>query len=137
MKVWHEVVSEHSMNLRMIGVFKEVQDADKAKEVIEKFTKYAKDKEGELNESTKRYDKTLIDLMEKYRVYSIGPNEMEQFIYNVSVEVDGSNVVITTDESEVSAFMKILIYKGAKVEVYSAHNYPETTEDNIRDKSSE
>lgn len=130
MKIWHEVVSEHSMNLRMIGVFKNVQDADKAKDVIEKFTEYALESEGDLNESTSRYGKPLLDLMEKFRVYSIRPGEMEQFMYDVHVDVDGSNVVITTDESEVSAFMKILIDKGAKVEIYSAHDYPEATADN-------
>jgi hypothetical protein len=37
----------------------------------------------------------------------------------------GAKVVINTDEIEVSAFLKLLIDNGAKVEVYSAHDYPD------------
>lgn len=35
-------------------------------------------------------------------------------------------MILTTDESEVSAFLKVMIQKEAKVEVYSAHDYPDT-----------
>jgi hypothetical protein len=54
---------------------------------------------------------------------------MEQFMFDVSVDIKGSKVVITTDESEVSAFIKVLLDKGAKVEIYSSHDYPEVAED--------
>ena len=34
-------------------------------------------------------------------------------------------VIIMTDEVDVSALLKLLLDRGAKVEVYSAHDYPE------------
>ncbi len=35
-------------------------------------------------------------------------------------------IILTTNESEVSAFFKLMIEKGAKVEIYSANDYPDT-----------
>jgi hypothetical protein len=129
MKIWHESVSEHSMKLVMIGSFKEVQDADKAKEVIDRFTSYAIEKEHVLGEDIDRFDKSMLSLMESVKIYTLRPAELEQFMYDVHVEVEGSKVVINTDESEISAFMKILIDKGARVEVYSAHDHPDVSKD--------
>ena len=53
------------------------------------------------------------------------PAELEQFAYDVTVEVEDSQIVVTTDEIDVSAFLTVLIEKGARVEVYSAYAYPE------------
>jgi len=39
--------------------------------------------------------------------------------------VEGDKIILTTEESEVSAFFKLMIIKGAKVEIYSAHDYPD------------
>ena len=36
--------------------------------------------------------------------------------------VDPNTLVITTDESDVGAFIKIMTDGGAKIEVYSAHD---------------
>jgi hypothetical protein len=44
----------------------------------------------------------------------------------VRVETKGNDIVLTTEEIEVSAFLKVLIDHGARVEVYSAHDYPDT-----------
>ncbi len=95
----------------------------------DKFTSYAIDNEDALSEYTNRFDKSMYDLMESVKVYTLRPAEIEQFTYDVRVDVEGSKVVINTDESEVSAFMKILIDKGARVEVYSAHDYPDISKD--------
>jgi hypothetical protein len=69
----------------------------------------------------------MLDFFTNAKVHSIGAAELEQFHYDVHVEHKGNTVTLTTDESEVSAFLKLLIEKGAKVEVYSAHDYPDTT----------
>ena len=66
------------------------------------------------------------DLFKRVDVYSISPAELGQFSYDVSVSVESDHLVVTTDEIDVSAFLKVLLDKGARVEVYSAHDYPET-----------
>jgi hypothetical protein len=53
---------------------------------------------------------------------------LAQFRYDINSERKNDQIVITTDELEVSAFLKLLIDKGARVEMYSAHDYPNTNE---------
>jgi len=33
---------------------------------------------------------------------------------------------LTTEEFDISAFLKVMFSEGARIEVYSAHNYPDT-----------
>jgi hypothetical protein len=53
-------------------------------------------------------------------------SELEQFVYEVSVKLDNNKVVVTTDEIEISGFFKVLFDHGARVEIYSAHQYRDT-----------
>jgi hypothetical protein len=127
-KVWVGYGSEHSMNLVMIGQFKDVTDAAKAKEIIDWLTEQvsADVKAGELQvgASPDRLTSRMIDLFKRVEIYDLGPKEVEQFAYDVRVKLEGDKVVITTDESDVSAFLKVLLHKDARVEVFSAHAYP-------------
>jgi hypothetical protein len=128
MKIWYGYGSEHSMNLVMIGRFKDASDAVKTKEVIERLSEQVDaDVEAglmEIGEVTDRYTDGMLDLLGRLNVH-LGPAELEQFAYDVTVEVEDSQVLVTTDEIDVSAFLKVLIENGARVEVYSAHYYPE------------
>lgn len=130
MKVWYGYGSEHSMNLVMIGRFKEARDAKKVEQLIEKISKqlHAESDQYERSDNPEdhRFTKAMSELLRSEEIYSIGPTELEQFIYDAHVEIDGNELVITTDESDVSAFLKILLEHGARVEVYSAHKYPGT-----------
>ncbi len=129
MKIWYSYGSEHSMNLVMIGSFKEVADAEEAKMLIDELAEQARKEpmrsyDDVPNEA--RFSKEILDFFRNTKVHSIGPAELEQFNYEVHVEQNGNTLVMTTDESEISAFLKLLIEKGARVEVYSAHDYPYT-----------
>jgi hypothetical protein len=128
MKVWYGHASEHSMNLVMIGNFKNARDASTAKEIIEWLTKQVEtdDKAGlmESGGRTDHFTDGMLDLLRKVSIHSLGPAEMEQFSYDVTVKVDDEKLIMTTDEVDVSAFLKVLLDKGARVEVYSAHDYP-------------
>ena len=48
-------------------------------------------------------------------VASIGPQEIEQFAYDVNVEINGSDLVLTTEEFDISAFLKVMFLKGARI----------------------
>lgn len=71
-----------------------------------------------------RFSKEMLDLFRNAKLHSIGPAELEQFHYDFHVDQKGNTLILTTDESEISAFLKLLIDRGAKVEIYSAHDYP-------------
>ena len=131
MKVWRGYGSEHSMNLVMIGRFKDAGDATKAKEVIDQITEQVGvDIEAdhiEVGEQTDRYSDDMLTLLGSgVNVHGINPAELEQFAYDVSVEVEDDKVLVTTEEIDVSAFLKVLLDKGARVEVYSAHHHSGT-----------
>jgi hypothetical protein len=123
MKIWNSYGSEHSANLVMIGQFKDMASAEEAKHIIDEITDFIS--AGDENyEKADRYPDGMLKLLEKVKLHSVGPAELDQFRYDIRSEVKGDKVVITTDEIEISAFLKLLIDKGARVEVYSAHDYP-------------
>jgi len=130
MKVWYVFGSEHSANLVMIGRFKEVGGATKAKEIIDSLAEQVRtDEEAgliKIGELADRYTDGMLNLLQKVNVHSIGPVELAQFAYDVSIGVENNEIVLTTDEIDVSAFLKVLLDKGARVEVYSAHDYPDS-----------
>lgn len=130
MKVWNQFGSEHSANLVMIGHFKDVSDAVRAKEVIDELTEKVSECEEkgiiEVGGRSESYGQDLLDFLSSRNIMTIGPRELEQFLYDVKVELEGEKIVVTTDEVDVSAFLKLLIDQNARIEVYSAHAYPDT-----------
>lgn len=130
MKVWSVFGSEHSANLVMIGRFKEVGGATKAKEIIDSLIEQVRtDQEAgliKIGELADRYSDGMSKLLRKVEVYGIGPSEMEQFAFDVRIKAKNNEIILTTDEMDVSAFLKVLLDKGARVEVYSAHEYSDT-----------
>jgi len=124
MKIWNSYGSEHSMNLVMIGQFKNSDDAKKTKELIDKFSGELRDKI-DIGKASDRYPDNVRDLLRDTNCYILRPFELEHFLYDVSTELKGDKIILRTDESEVSAFFKLMIENGARVEIYSAHDYPE------------
>ncbi|MGE4482437.1 DUF6375 family protein [Acidocella sp.] len=129
MKVWYQYGTEHSANLVMIGHFEDVTEAPRVKEIIDQLTnQVAQDQSNgtlTIGSPTDRYSTEMLDLLGRLNL-SIGPQEVEQFAYDVSVKVEGNNVVLTTEELDISAFLKVMFLKGARIEVYSAHDFPES-----------
>jgi len=130
MKVWTGYGSEHSMNLVMIGHFKDAADASRTKTVIEQLTEQvlSDEKEGliELGHHTQRYTDGMMKVLRDANFPTIGPGEVEQFGYEFGVKIEDDKIIITTEEADVSAFFKLFISRGAKVEIFSAHDYPKT-----------
>lgn len=130
MKLWYQNGSEHSANLVMIGHFENAADATKAKEIIDALTRQVAEDQSTgtltLGSPSERYGDAMLDLLAKLNVMTIGPGELEQFAYEVGVERQGNDLVLTTEEFDISAFLKVMFLKGARIEVYSAHDYPNT-----------
>ncbi len=125
MKIWHGYGSEHSMNLVMIGHFKSPEDAEGTQKLINQLTEGLRDKI-EIGTFRDRFGDSVIDLLRKTECYIFSPSELEHFLYDTHTRVEGDKIILTTDELEVSAFLKLMIEKGAKVEIYSADIYPDT-----------
>jgi hypothetical protein len=124
MKIWHGYGSEHSMNLVMIGHFKSSEDAERTQELINQLSERLREKV-EIGQSGDRFSEAVLDILRETEIYSLSPSELEHFLYDTHTRVEGDKIIVTTDEFEVSAFFKLMILKGAKVEIYSAHDFPD------------
>jgi len=116
------------MNLVMIGRFKDVKDADRAARMIEDLQGLVRQEvdSGAISlggESRRFSDAARAKLME-LKVWDLGPEELEQFAYELHVQPVGTEIRLTTEESGISGFLKVLLHAGAKIEVFSAHDYP-------------
>lgn len=133
MKIWKGYGSEHSSNLVMIGHFKSVAGAAQAKRIIERMQEQVNVdvKAGLMSESDPplRFTDHIMELFKELEIYIVAPAELSQFNYEFDVEQRGDSIVLTTEEYDVSAFLKILVHGGARVEVFSRHDYP-TVKDN-------
>ncbi|MCC5805379.1 MAG: hypothetical protein JJU00_03525 [Opitutales bacterium] len=120
MKIWNAYGSEHSMNLVMIGRFKSAGAAEAAKDAIEELQSYLTENEPDGS----IYSDELMEIFRKLKIHTIGPSELDQFRYDFRIDIAQEKVIIKTDESDVSALWKALIDRGARVEMFSAHDYP-------------
>ena len=130
MKIWYQHGSEHSANLVMIGHFEDATKATKVKEIFDTLSEQvAKDQDKGtvvVGSPSERFGKEMLDLLMRLNIGSLGPQELEQFAYEVRVKVEGCDVVLTTEEIDISAFLKVMFHHGARIEVYSAHDHPGT-----------
>ena len=124
MKIWYGHGSEHSMNLVMIGKFKTAKEAENAFDVLTQL-QHGLEEHVDLDSPRERYSDATRDLLTRLKCHNLGPNELEQFLYHHEARLEDDQVIITTEESDVSAFLKTMVEKGAKVEIFSGHDYPD------------
>jgi hypothetical protein len=131
-KIWNGYGSEHSMNLVMIGHFRDATAAETALDTIKAATAAVQEEldAGRLviGEPRDRFTDEMLKIVGALRMHSIGARELEQLLYDVRVERRGDQVVLKTDEVEVQTFVKLLLSQGARIEMYSAHDYPDGAE---------
>lgn len=129
MKIWTGYSSEHSMNLVLIGRFKQAKDAEAVADVIKKLGEQAtKDDAYAIAHAPpedRRFSEGMMALCRQFKLYTLAPEELGQFNFEHSVDQDGDTIKISTDEADVSAFIKLFVESGARVEVFSAHDYPD------------
>jgi len=133
MKIWNGYGSEHSMNLVLIGRFKRAQDAEKVVKDIDKLSAQAsKDDSFSIafaKPEDQRFSDDMLSLMRSLNLNTLGPADLEQLVSDHHLRRVDDRITITTDEADVSAFVKLFIEAGAKVEVFSAHDYPSDSDD--------
>lgn len=66
----------------------------------------------------------MLSLLRSLNLNTLRPAELGQLVSDHHLKREGDRITVTTDEAEVSAFVKLFIEAGAKVEVFSAHDYP-------------
>lgn len=133
MKIWNGYGSEHSMNLVLIGKFKQEQDAEKVEKDIKTLSTQAEKDECYSipfdKPENQRFSDEMLSLLYSLKLHTLGPTDLGQLVSDHHLDREGDRITITTDEAEVSAFVKLFVEAGAKVEIFSAHDYPSDSND--------
>lgn len=133
MKIWNGYGSEHSMNLVLIGRFKRARDAEKVEKNIDKLSTQASRDDSQSfhfgEPEDQKFSDDMLSLLRSLNLNILGPSDLGQLVSDYHLNREGDQITVTTDESEVSAFVKLFIEAGAKVEVFSAHDYPSDADD--------
>ncbi len=128
MKIWNGYGSEHSMNLVLIGRFKRAQDAEKVEKNIDRLSAQASIDDSHSipfgDPEDHRFSDDMLSLLRSLNLNTLGPADLGQLVSEHQFKREGDQITVKTDEAEVSAFVKLFIEAGAKVEVFSAHDYP-------------
>lgn len=127
MRIWHSYGSEHSMDLMLIGTFETVSGAEAAIERMEALKALAETawSDDDWRRPDERMPDALVDELSKLKLYEMGRSDVDIYAYEHTVERQGSTVRVWTEESEVQGFLKVLIHLGARVEVFSRHDWNE------------
>lgn len=129
MKVWRGYGSEHSANLVMIGRFSTPEDALLAvrelEELIGRMEENFDYDKFEENRMSLYQEGPIRDILEQLRLYTFSAEDIETLVRDHSMRRRRQEIEIRTDEYDVSGFLKFMVHKGARVEVYSAHDFPD------------
>lgn len=128
MKIWNGYASEHSSSLEMIGHFKEVRNAAEAEALLKKLEDMVREDsdsyEYDQGPEGRRFTEEMWNLLEQENFFEVSPSDLLQFLFDFTVSRKGKKVRVATDECDISIFIKAMIRHGARVEIYSRHDYP-------------
>ena len=124
MKIWQSYGAEHSLSLVIIGHFKEVADAEEFRTLVEETTDFLREQNG-FDVEADRYGSKVMDYLSGKKMYSLTPQQLGHFLYDYSIDVIGNDIRISSDD-DLHGFISLMVNHGAKIEVFSTHDYQET-----------
>jgi len=117
MKIWKSFSCEHSDKLRITGKFKTIEDAKSAENAFNDLLQIHNRQEDKT-----QITKELRAMMDKHDVY-LNPGAENDFDFLYAIKANGKQIVVETDDFAVGALSQVFIRFGAKVEIYSRHDY--------------
>ncbi|WP_371602432.1 DUF6375 family protein [Streptomyces sp. NBC_01220] len=133
MRIWNGYGSEHSMDLVLIGRFQTVTGAKAAEERMDALKALAEEawSDDDWRSPDERMPRELGQALAEMKIYDMGRNDVDIFALDHSVTRIGETVRVWTDESDVQGFLKALLHYGAKVEIFSRHEWDEDTSNRL------
>jgi hypothetical protein len=112
----------------MIGSFRSEDDARKIETLFHEVHQLANEEyaAGRLRDdwSNTRFSDRMLSFFTEKNIVDFGHNDAAIFLYEYALNREGDRLVLTTEEGELNAFIKLMLKGGAKVELYSAHHHP-------------
>ena len=127
MKIWQSFGAEHSLKLVIIGKFKSAGEAKEFDKLISKIEDYL-NSQSEFEIESDRFPSSMWDFLRSIELYSLNPHQLSQLFFESSRELNGSEIKVYSDD-DLNVFASLMVLKGAKVEMYSTHSYPETDQE--------
>lgn len=130
MKVWYGYGSDHSANLVMIGEFKTAEEASRVLNLIEKLIENASSDLAQrifdYGEESERFSESTTKSLRELGLNYLAPGDISDFAnWAPSIDKTGKSIRFRSDEERVGGFVNLLVKEGAKVEVYSEHEFPD------------
>ena len=134
MKIWYGYASDHSAAIVMIGEFKTEEDAEQVYELINTLSENASSDsaEGLLDfwGRNEQYSEETEKRLRELKLHNLSPSDIGDFAFlNPSIEKSGAVLRFWTNDVEIGGFVKLMVDRGAKVQVYSTNSYPDSKEE--------
>lgn len=115
------------MDLVLIGRFETASAAEAAEERMKalKTLAEAEWRDDDWRGPFERMPDAILEELIKLNLTTMGRHDVDNYAFEHSLERSGSMVRIATEESEIQGFLKVLLQLGARVEVFSRHEWNE------------
>ena len=123
MKIWFNYGSEHSLNIALIGHFKKAVDAKAFEQDLENLKKFLQENSN-YKFNILSFDPSIKEYLAKEQIAFLSPEQLDQILSYEVLKRDGAKIEVTSDEL-LDGLVSWMIMKGAKVEIFSLHDYPE------------
>lgn len=131
MKVWTSYSSEHSSRIRIIGRFKSKDALGSFKDSFEQMKQLVSDNYDECFNESDKFPVEILDQLGNGTINhsgTIAAHDLLDFANEMTTEFGDDAVTIKSNESNWAGVIKMLIDAGAKVEMFSEHEYPVSNE---------
>ncbi len=126
-KIWRAYGSEHSASLVLIGRFRTVEDAQAVEDQFGMLRELAEASlpDSPWEEADERLAEEAREKLLTSNLWMFGPQEVDIFAYEHNLDRDEVIIRITTDEMQIQGYLNLLINGGARIEIYSTHEWQE------------
>lgn len=114
MKVWFSHAGEHSTDMRLIGKFKTAENAQKAAKLLNTLIS-VKDKS---IKNEYQFSEELSSILREYQ-FELKTRDVEELDYLGEVESQGKEIIVDSNEVNVSVLTRVFYFYGAKIEIFS------------------
>ncbi|MCG9561123.1 DUF6375 family protein [Vibrio chagasii] len=131
MKIWQGYGAEHSLNLVIVGEFKDAEKAENFEQLVSTIDSFLSSDDSNFEVDADRYGDEVLEFLRKQNLFCLSPQQLAQFMYDLRIERTGTKITISSDD-DLNAFISLLVHEGAKVECFSAHDYPDLAKKRIK-----
>lgn len=127
MKIWTSYSSEHSSQIRIIGRFKTKDALESFKDSFEQMKQLVADNYDECFNESDMFPIQILDQLGNDRINhagTIAAHDLLDFANEMSTSFKDKTIIIKSNESNWSGVIKMLVDSGAKIEMFSEHDYP-------------